>query len=401
MEEGAQPRSGRDAPGDSRPWRSLVARRRGKRWSPAALLWPPGPPCRPRLLCALGEPPAVLPPGPRGEAGDPGLRRPRQLAGRLPSGPEFRFPPGPRPADLAEMKVKVNEGASPRSEMEAAARRVCKNCQRDVVASNFALHEAHCVRFLSICPKCEELIALRDMPEHLARAHQQAEECRERLAECRFCELEMPFCRLQAHLDACGSRTTLCWDCGKYIMYKALKEHRLACRPCERPTGPGIKANLCQRCKGWFPDEKYLQHLDECTPLPRLLGAPPTHSSTESGSPPTLVAPSSPTLSPAAEMDVRPKRKEKELASTGRPSLKPSRSKKTPARLAFSSTVPQAMENNAAAATAYDQLVTCSQCNILLPSPTLQKHEKKCRRAASLQALRRSPRFLRKGEESM
>uniref|UniRef100_A0A670YSG2 Uncharacterized protein n=1 Tax=Pseudonaja textilis TaxID=8673 RepID=A0A670YSG2_PSETE len=45
--------------------------------------------------------------------------------------------------------------------------------KRDVTAANFSLHEAHCMRFLAVCPECEEPVASKDMKEHLAKAHQQ------------------------------------------------------------------------------------------------------------------------------------------------------------------------------------------------------------------------------------
>uniref|UniRef100_A0A8C6VEG8 TRAF-type domain-containing protein n=1 Tax=Naja naja TaxID=35670 RepID=A0A8C6VEG8_NAJNA len=118
-------------------------------------------------------------------------------------------------------------------------RRICKNCKRDVAAVNFSLHEAHCMRFLAVCPKCEEPVASKDMKEHLAKAHKEAEECQERSVKCHFCELELPFHKLQSHLDACGSRTTMCWDCGKYVMHKAQEGHKLTCQTGNKPRAPG------------------------------------------------------------------------------------------------------------------------------------------------------------------
>ncbi|XP_015743940.2 XIAP-associated factor 1 [Python bivittatus] len=322
------------------------------------------------------------------------------------------------PLQIAEMKVK--DGKSPSGEMEEE-RRICKNCKRDVAAVNFSLHEAHCMRFLAVCPKCEELVASKEMKEHLASAHQQvrcklchqmiqqyllehheAEECQERSVKCHFCELEMPFLKLQPHLDACGSRTTMCWDCGKYVMHKDQEGHALTCQAGNKLRARG--SNLCQQCNNWFPTDQYLHHLNECSSLSQLLGGLATHSPTKSSSPPSpwslpTPAPPSPPWKMKAEKDVRPKRKDGELPSIEKVSLKPSRSKKASSCQAFASILtsngPQALSDT------YDQLVTCSQCNILLPSPTLQKHEKKCQRAASLQALRRSPRFLGKKEESM
>ncbi|XP_063155508.1 XIAP-associated factor 1 [Candoia aspera] len=317
--------------------------------------------------------------------------------------------------------MKVKDGGRSSGEMEGE-RRICKNCKRDVAAANFSLHEAHCMRFLAVCSKCEELVASKDMKEHLAKAHQQvrcklchkmmqqylvehheAEECRERSVKCHFCELELPFHKLQPHLDACGSRTTMCWDCGKYVMHKVQERHKLTCPMGNMLRAPGSKTNLCQQCNNWFPTDQYLHHLNECSLLPQLLGALATHSATKSSSPPSpwsppTPAPSSPTWKMKAEKDVRPKRKDKELPSVEKLSLKPPRNKKASGCQAFASILtsagPHALNDT------YDQLVTCSQCNILLPSPTLQKHQKKCQRAASLQALRRSPRFLEKEEES-
>ncbi|XP_039202115.1 XIAP-associated factor 1 isoform X2 [Crotalus tigris] len=319
-------------------------------------------------------------------------------------------------------EVKVKGGGSPSGEMEED-RRICKNCKRDVAAVNFSLHEAHCMRFLALCPKCEELVASKDMKEHYAKAHQkvrcilchkkmqqylleyhEAEECQERLIKCHFCELELPFHMLQPHLDACGSRTTMCWDCGKYVMHKAQEEHKLICQTDNMLRSPGSKTNLCQQCNNWFPADQYLLHLNECSSLPQLLGALATHSAARSRSPPSpwsppSPSPSSPTWKMKAEKDVRPKRRDRELPSLQKASLRSPRSKKASSCQDFASiltsTGPQALND------AYDQLATCSQCNIFLPSPVLQKHEKKCQRAAALQAIRQSSRFLEKEGESM
>ncbi|XP_048375509.1 XIAP-associated factor 1 isoform X2 [Sphaerodactylus townsendi] len=285
------------------------------------------------------------------------------------------------------MKVKEE----PREEMEE--RKLCKNCKHEVTASNFSLHEAHCVRFLAVCPKCDEPIALKDMKEHFAKAHKEAEECPERTVRCQFCELDLPDHKLQAHLDTCGSRTTSCWHCGKYVMYKALKEHKVICKAKAQGRSHDSSANLCQHCHRSFPDEKFLQHLNECFPLPRLLGDLTTHSPKRPGSPTSPQHPPTPT-SEAVERGAHPKKKE--LASTGRPSLKPPRSRKLAFVSTLASAAPQALEDSL-----YDTLVTCSQCNILLPSPTLKKHEKKCQGRTSLQMLRRSPRQMDKGEETM
>uniref|UniRef100_A0A8C8VJM4 XIAP associated factor 1 n=1 Tax=Pelusios castaneus TaxID=367368 RepID=A0A8C8VJM4_9SAUR len=240
--------------------------------------------------------------------------------------------------------------------------------KRDVSAANFSLHEAHCVRFLAICPECDEPIALKEMEDHQEEAHKQvrcelchqsmqkyllesheSNECNERSLKCTFCELEMPFSKLQRHLEACGSRTELCWECNKYIMYKDMEKHKDTCQNGNKLLNHGEIDNLCQQCNKSFPDDQYLQHLvsgsvTKSNPLPS----------------PSLVTFSSHENAAAAWKDVRPKRKEKKLSSASRPLTKPLKNKKS-----------AALEDPMT----YDVLVTCSQCNILLPGPTLRKHE--------------------------
>ncbi|KAM7139564.1 XIAP-associated factor 1 isoform 3-T3 [Macrochelys suwanniensis] len=290
----------------------------------------------------------------------------------------------------------------------------CKNCKRDVSAANFSLHEAHCMRFLAICPECDEPIALKEMEEHQEEAHKQvrcklchqsmqkyllenheSSECNERSLKCTFCELEMPFNKLQRHLEACGSRTELCWECNKYIMYKDLDKHKDVCQNDKKLPSNGLSDNLCQQCNKCFPDDQYLQHLNECSPLSKLAEILASQSVTKSRPlpPPSPVMPSPLANAATAWKDVRPKRKEKDLSSASRPSLKPLKNKKSAGRPAFTATLdpvlPKALEDPMT----YDVLVTCSQCNILLPGPTLRKHETKCLRLASLQNLRRRPKW--------
>uniref|UniRef100_A0A672UTY6 XIAP associated factor 1 n=1 Tax=Strigops habroptila TaxID=2489341 RepID=A0A672UTY6_STRHB len=45
--------------------------------------------------------------------------------------------------------------------------------KRDVPAADFSLHEAHCLRFLTLCPECDEPVAQKDMKDHQTEAHKQ------------------------------------------------------------------------------------------------------------------------------------------------------------------------------------------------------------------------------------
>ncbi|XP_010163595.2 XIAP-associated factor 1 [Antrostomus carolinensis] len=297
--------------------------------------------------------------------------------------------------------------------------RFCKNCKRDVSADNFSLHEAHCLRFLTLCPECDEPVAQKDMKDHQTEAHKkvrcnlchqsmqqyqlehhETKECHKRAMTCNICELEMPFNELQEHLNTCGSRTERCLECNKYIMYKDLNKHKDICQSsglsCQKdvnfqtsegstnatfiyPTGTG--GNLCQKCNKSFPDDQYSQHLNECSAAHKqtkvLAGQSALKLSSDPPQSSSSLAPSSSSENPMVWKDVRPKGKERDQPLTSKTSLKPPRNRKmgfpSPTRGGVS-TSPQALKDTEC----FDMLVTCAHCNILLPLPTFQKHEVKC-----------------------
>ncbi|KFV05556.1 XIAP-associated factor 1, partial [Pterocles gutturalis] len=270
--------------------------------------------------------------------------------------------------------------------------RFCKNCKRDVSAANFSLHEAHCLRFLTLCPECDEPVAQKDMKDHQTEAHKQVRcnlchqsmqqyqlehhetnECHKRAMKCKICELEMPFDKLQEHLNTCASRTEWCWECNKYIMYKDQNKHKDICQNsglfCHKDvnfqTSTGDK--LCQKCSKSFPDDQYSQHLVSTFETEPENGLDPPQSSSS-------LAPSSSSENAMAWKDVRPKGKNRDQPLTSKTLLKPPKNKKigspSPTRGGLY-TSPQAPKDTQS----FDMLVTCAHCNILLPLPTLQKHE--------------------------
>ncbi|KAM9272533.1 XIAP-associated factor 1 isoform 2-T2 [Morus bassanus] len=302
-------------------------------------------------------------------------------------------------------------------------------CKRDVSAANFSLHEAHCLRFLTVCPECDEPVAQKNMKDHQTEAHKQVrcnlchqsmqqyqlehhetKECHKRATKCKICELEMPFNKLQEHLNTCASRTEWCWECNKYIMYKDQDKHKDICQNGSLsyhkdvnfqtseastnatfiyPTGTG--GNLCQKCNKSFPDDQYSQHLKKCSAAHELTEVLAGQSTSKLSSDPpqsaSSLAPSSRSKNATAWKDVRPKVKERDPPTTSKTLLKPPENKKigfpSPTRGGLS-TSPQALKDSQS----FDTLVTCAHCNILLPLPTLWKHEIKCLRLTSLRNAR-------------
>ncbi|NWI56359.1 XAF1 factor, partial [Calyptomena viridis] len=259
--------------------------------------------------------------------------------------------------------------------------------KRDVSAANFSLHETHCMRFLTLCPECDEPVAQKDLEDHQTEAHKQircslchqsmqqyqlehheTKECQKRAMKCTICDLEMPFHKLQEHLDTCASRTERCQNCNKYVMYKDQQKHKDTCLSsglsCHKDVDfQTSEASTNATCNKSFPDDQYSQHLVSIFETEQEHGFDPPQSSSS-------LAPSSSSENAMAWKDVRPKEKERDQSLTS----------KTPKnkKIGFPSHTrggcslsPRALKD----AQCFDMLVTCDHCNILLPLPTLRKHE--------------------------
>ncbi|NWS66918.1 XAF1 factor, partial [Crotophaga sulcirostris] len=255
--------------------------------------------------------------------------------------------------------------------------------KRDVSAANFSLHEAHCSRFLTLCPECDEPVAHKDMKDHQIEAHKQVrcnlchqsmqqyqlehhetKECHKRGMKCMICEVEMPFDKLKEHLDSCASRTEWCWECNKYIMYKDLNKHNDTCQNSglSYPKDVNFQTSEASTNATFIgPTGKQNSSLSRTS---STLSDPPQSSSS--------LAPSSSSKNAMAWKDVRPKEKGQPL--TSKTLLKLPKDEKidfpfpTGGELSISPQAPKDTQS-------FDVLVTCAQCDILLPLPTFQKHE--------------------------
>ncbi|NXF31494.1 XAF1 factor, partial [Nyctibius bracteatus] len=260
--------------------------------------------------------------------------------------------------------------------------------KQDVSAANFFLHEAHCLRFLTLCPECDEPVAEKDMKDHQTEAHKQVrcslcqrsmqqyqlehhetKECHKRAMKCKICELEIPFHELQEHLNTCASRTERCWECNKYVMYKDLNKHKDTCPNSGLSYHEDVNfqpSEASSNAEFIYPTGKQNPYFLAGQSTSKLSSDPPQSSSS--------LAPSSCSENAMAWKDVRPKGKERDQPLTSKTSLKPQKTKKigfpSPTRGSLS-TSPQALKDTQS----FDMLVTCAHCNILLPLPTLWKHE--------------------------
>ncbi|XP_028818439.1 XIAP-associated factor 1 isoform X2 [Denticeps clupeoides] len=186
------------------------------------------------------------------------------------------------------MKEKVSPAEM--SDVEEQDQVPCKHCERPVAESNLTLHESHCLRFLCLCPDCDEPVARDQLEEHRVDRHtpvkctmcgqkverrhlpdHQSSECEERLACCGFCSLEIPMSRMNEHTVACGSRTEHCSGCGCYVRLKDVRQHSQTCSSSDLQdlyAIPNMSSKetqaVCSDCGGSFPSKYLEKHQLQC-----------------------------------------------------------------------------------------------------------------------------------------
>lgn len=254
-----------------------------------------------------------------------------------------------------------------------------------MASSHFTLHEAHCLRFLVLCPECEEPIPESKMKEHVEAVHQQTKESQQDPAKCKFCELAVQLSKLDIHEYHCGSRTEHCPHCNQHVILRVLAQHKDLClsakgKPKEgkRTVSPGRKTH-CDICKQMIPEHKYASHMKQCS-------APRTVTYLRDGRtvvlPSTLPFMNTGNRTSTVSKDVRPKTKNRN-SSTKRETKDQSGAVDLPLKsgLQQRTALPKGEE------TAYDILRNCRQCRILLPLPILKEHQEKCLRLAQQKKL--------------
>ncbi|CAK6437814.1 unnamed protein product [Pipistrellus nathusii] len=276
---------------------------------------------------------------------------------------------------------------------------VCGNCKRRVASAHLALHEAHCLVFLAQCPECQEPVPQAKMDEHRQSGHQQVgcamcqqimgkqelafhetRECQERPVVCEFCRAAVRLSKLDIHEHHCGRRSELCPDCDQPIVLRELAQHRKACgsKQAQRQTGKKISAPestiCCHYCNQMIPGNKYLYHMDKCHATSESAEYFPVEEMRSSS--PSLSSQAAEDQTSTAVKDVRPKTKNINrfpLPSENSTKKAASGTNKTLDLSLRPEHKPLVVDDPA-----YDVLHRCPQCDILLPLPTLNRHQEKC-----------------------
>ena len=120
---------------------------------------------------------------------------------------------------------------------------LCPNCDQNIEASKYFLHERMCSLNVKKCPTCNKPFNVDELNEHIKLEHsyvicdlcnikfpnsimeEHKKNCLCRLVPCKYCELNVLFKELEEHEDICGSTTQECSKCGLYIEKKNLAKH--------------------------------------------------------------------------------------------------------------------------------------------------------------------------------
>ncbi|XP_016056401.1 PREDICTED: XIAP-associated factor 1 [Miniopterus natalensis] len=279
---------------------------------------------------------------------------------------------------------------------------VCRNCKRRKASAHLALHEAHCVLFLTLCPNCREPVLQGKVDEHQENGHQQVgcamcqqsmqkhllefhetKECPERPVECKFCGAAVRLSKLEIHEHHCGNRTELCLACGQLVVLRVLPQHRDTCQSKQAPRGTGKRISVpessikCHYCNQMISENKYLHHMDKC----RTISESAKHLPVEKprNSPPSLPSQAAENQTSTVKKDVRPKTKN----ISRFPLLAENSTKQAPSSTNETLNLPLKSEHrpwitSPVDEAPYDILRRCPQCDILLPLPTLNQHQEKC-----------------------
>ena len=117
----------------------------------------------------------------------------------------------------------------------------CTNCRQDIEESKIFLHQRFCFQNIKYCEKCQEGIVIEEYEEHCLQHSLPKEESKSNSKElkrsltlkrvesskigCQYCGFFCSYGELEEHEKMCGSRSSNCKQCGKFLLIKDLKSH--------------------------------------------------------------------------------------------------------------------------------------------------------------------------------
>lgn len=129
--------------------------------------------------------------------------------------------------------------------VEAASEesKLCKNCEKQIEATKYRMHEMQCARINYKCGECGMVVAKSDKAEHEAEAHVKVkcqycnfeagklvfgnheDRCELRPKACQYCTQIFPIEKWVGHIEMCAVKTYKCETCQRYIKNKDAQNH--------------------------------------------------------------------------------------------------------------------------------------------------------------------------------
>ncbi|XP_074046614.1 XIAP-associated factor 1 isoform X3 [Macrotis lagotis] len=208
---------------------------------------------------------------------------------------------------------------------------LCTNCEKKVPSTYFHLHEAHCLKFRTICPECKEVILKKELKDHQENGHKQV--------QCKLCQQTMKKYLLEAHEAGCPERPIRCEFCDLAVPLSHLEEHESSCSgqtktriTCKQPVQQAQQAN---------PEN--------------IIRSRPEKSRARALEKSEISAPRKKVSCPECWKDISEAKFPQHQVTRSQP-LRGQKEEE------------------------YDVLEGCSHCHILLPLPVLRQHKEKCQR---------------------
>ena len=93
-----------------------------------------------------------------------------------------------------------------------AETKLCSNCDKQIEASKFRMHEIQCARLNYKCKVCGQVVAKSDKEEHEAEAHI--------MEKCQYCGFEALKQSFGEHEARCEMRPKPCEYCNEMLKFE-------------------------------------------------------------------------------------------------------------------------------------------------------------------------------------
>ena len=101
--------------------------------------------------------------------------------------------------------------------LEVVPTKKCGNCEQEIEAPKFRMHEVGCLRNNIKCKVCGEIVAKEEKEEHDNEAHKKV--------QCQHCSIEFDKRSLAPHVESCFMKPKGCKFCEQTLKFEEYDKH--------------------------------------------------------------------------------------------------------------------------------------------------------------------------------